>query len=438
MLTHNNFKSPRPRRMHLAFIALCISLFSTPSLFGFRAEYSGQTRDEKPATIKVLLERDMDGALLEVKGGFKVLDPVTGKRLSSGSRGKRYFVFPMSEGIKWGEEFLGIHQISVVPTSSDTTFLLNGTQFRGAIHIYMIEDRLSFVNETDVEHFLKVSLAHSLPDSTHSAVRDAVAIISRTNAYYTALSNHDAYWHVDKKNAKYEGYIKAFSDSEMDRSIDNTKYLVMTYDSQPFAAGWTENSAGHTASYATIFRKNVPTPKGVETKFALKDRSDYQWKYALTSSEFARLLKINRVSELDLFVDHRSSKVYGVRVKDGSHVKDVGVVQLRRLIGDENLKSTDFSVKLKNGKVSFSGYGKGLGVGLCLYSATQMAENGELAPRILADFFPFTHLEKMRSYPDMIISPSTEYFIAPKKKRHPDFDEKDMKEGTHEPTRLKA
>lgn len=406
-----------------AFFAV---LFLCSNLYGFRTEYNPNTsQSDKPATIRVLLEKNVDGALLELKGGFKIVDPVTGKRLSSGTRGKRYFVFPMAEGLKWGEEFPGIYQISVIPTSSDTTFLLNGTQYRGAIHVYLIDEKLNFVNETDVEHYLKVSLSHSLSPKTHSAVRDAIAIIARTNAYYTALSNHDSYWHVDKKTVKYEGYYKAFSDIDMNRSIENTRYLIMTYDSQPFASGWTENSAGHTASYATIFRKNIPSPKGVDSKLAQKDRNETQWSYSLASSEFARLLQINRISELDLYVDQRSQKVYGIRVKDGSHVKDVGVVSLRELLGTENVKSTDFSVELKGGKVAFHGFGKGLGIGLCLYSATQMAESGELAPRILADFFPFTHLEKMRSYPEMIISPSTEYFISPKKKRAPEFDEKD-------------
>jgi|GEM_PF-316038 len=417
-------KTPRPGSKSL--FSVLVAIFVSSNLFGFRAEYNNnQSQSSKPATIKVLLEKNLDGCLLDVKGGFKVIDPSTGKRLSSGSRGKRYFVFPMDDGIKWGEEYVGTYQISVIPTSSDTTFLLDGTQYRGAVHIYHIDDKLAVVNETDVEHFLKVSLSESLPSKVHSAVRDAVAIIARTNAYYTALANHDSYWHIQKQAANYQGYYKAFSDIEMNRSIENTRYLVMTYDAQPFAATWTKNSAGHTASYSTIYRKNIPSPKGVDSKFAQKDRGDYQWKYSLTSSELARLLQINRISELDLFVDQRSSKVYGMRVKDGSHVKDVGVVNLQKLLGEKNLRSTDFSVELKAGKVSFRGYGEGLGVGLCLYSAGQMAENGELAPRILADFFPFTHLEKMRSYPEMIINPSSAYFISPKKKRTPEFDEKD-------------
>lgn len=403
-------------------------------LTAFRAEVDHTTsHSEKPATIKVLLKKDLEGALLEIKGGFKVIDPATGKRYSAGTRGKRFFVFPLDNGIKWGEEYPGVFQVQVLPTSGDTTFLLDGIQYRGAVTMFLLDGKLSFVNELDVETYLKVTMANALPRTLHSAVRDSAAIIARTNAYYTALANHDAYWHVNADDVKYEGYTKAYSDAEMDRSIDSTKYLVMTYDSQPFPATWTENSAGHTASYNTIYRKNIQSPNGVEAIFAKKDRSDWKWKYSIPTSELATKLKINRVSEIDTFVDMKTKKVYGIRIKDGKHVKDISIAALQKLLGEDKVKSSDFSLEMKGGKVSFAGHGKGLGVGLCLYSAQHMADGGELAPKLLAEFFPFTHLEKMRAYPDMIITHSREYFIAPKKKRTIGFDDGDI---SHAPNTL--
>lgn len=406
------------------FLTLCLSLLFRDGM-AFRTEQEASLPDAKPATIKVLLEKNLDGALLEVRGGFKVVDPATQRKLSAGTSGKRFFVFPLQTGLRWGEEFPGTYQIRIEPTSKETTLFVNGHQFRGAMEVYLVEKKLSFVNEVDVESFLKSTLANKLQQDLPSAVRDAVAIIGRTNAYYTALSNFDSFWHVDAKKCGYNGHVYAFSDGEMNRSIDNTKHLVMTYDSQPFACTWTENSAGQTASYNVIYRRHIATPNGVLAEFARKDRNDTKWNFSIPSTDFARLVKTNRVSELDLFVDQKSKKVYGLRVKDGAHSKDINTVELMELLGKNNLKSTDFTVSVRNGRIHFTGYGKGLGVGLCLYSASQMSEAGELAPKILADFFPFTHLEKMRSYPEMIVTPNKHFFISPKKKRSLTFDDQE-------------
>ena len=60
-------------------------------------------------------------------------------------------------------------------------------------------------------------------------------------------------------------------------------------------------------------------------------------------------------------------------------------------MGEGNLVSNDFKVKINKDKILFEGYGKGDGVGLCLFSAAKLAKSGELAPKILAQFFPKTH-----------------------------------------------
>lgn len=415
--------------MKKAALFFSIVAMTTVSLFGFRAENESMQKEGKPATIKVLLSDDLDGSLVEVRGAYRVYDAKSSKKLSSGMKGKRYFVFPLKNGIKWGEEYPGVHQIRIIPQKANTTILVDGTQYRGAIEIYSIDDKLHIINEVDVETFLKCSLANRLPSTISSAVRDAVAIVARTDAYYRALSNYDSYWHVSAKESGYRSYSDAYSDFETTRSIENTRFLIMTYDAQPFATTWTENCAGKTASYQVIYRKNTASPEGVRSDFAAKDREDFQWHLSIKAEQLAQIFKTNRITEIDSFVDHKSQKVYGVRVKDGTHEKDLDFVSLQKALGEARLKSSDFTIAMKGNQIVFTGYGMGSGVGLCLYSATQMSEAGDLAPKILADFYPFTHLEKMRSYPDMIISPSKGYFISPKKR--PSSKNKRVK---HEPT----
>ena len=151
----------------------------------------------KPATIKVLLEKESDGVLLEARGSYTIFNPENGKKVSSGSRGKRFYLYPHEEGIKWGENYLGIFQLQINPTSANTTFLLDGVQYRGAIEVYNVEGKLCVINEVDVESFVKSTLTEELTgESFPPNVMDSIAIIARTDAYYKALMNYDAFWHV--------------------------------------------------------------------------------------------------------------------------------------------------------------------------------------------------------------------------------------------------
>ena len=395
---------------------LLLAMLITCSLHAFHFQRRPTAEDDKPATIKVLLNRDLEGTLLEVKGPFMVYNPHNGKKLSTGWRSKRYYIAPHKDGMKWGESYPGIFQIKVVPTSSETTVLIGGIQYRGAVELYTIDDKLTIINEVDVESYLKSILSPRFATEHPSAVMDSIAIIARTDAYYTALVNHDSFWHVDARDVGYNGYGLTAINPSVERAIESTRYLVMTYQEQPFAATWNKNCAGKTASFQSIFRKNTTAPSGVSATFAAQDREESRWALDIPTSEIATIACTNRVTGLDLFVDSSSNKVYAVKVKDGSRSKDIDFVTLQQALGEDRLFSNDFTVELKGQMLHFEGYGEGNGVGLCIYSATQMADKGDLAPNILSEFYPQTHLEKMRSYPHNVITASTDYFIAPRNK----------------------
>lgn len=387
-------------------------------LLPFCGETIKPVEDEsgKPATIKVLLEKDSDGILLEARGPFAVYNPENGKKESSGKRGKRFYLYPHSEGIKWGEDFLGIFQLQIVPTSPTTSFLVNGIQYTGGIEVYNIDGKLSIINEVNVENFVKATLTEQSHTSFPPSVMDAIAILARTNAYYTALLNYDAFWHTTAKESGYKGQALTLQNIDVDRAVDNTRYLVMTYEGQPFPTAWTDNCGGKTASYSAIFRKSTATPSGVESPYAGKSRDESHWTLSIDTQELAKVVKTNRVTGIDLFVDHASGKVYAARLRDGNHAENVDFSTLQKRIGPDKLKSNEFTVSIKGNVALFEGYGTGTGVGLCLYSAKHMADRGDEAPRILSEFFPSTEILKMRSYPKAIVSAHKSSFVSPKQK----------------------
>ncbi len=374
----------------------CLPLEATVKYSRFDVDPS---QHDKPATIKVLLEKGTNTALLEVKGPYLVYDANSGFQLTSGSQPKRAFVSHDAKGIKWGHNFSGVHQIRLVPGDGQTSIIVNGTQYRGCVEIYAIGDRFNIINETDVETYLKSTLNSQFSDEIEEETMEAVVIAARTNAYFITTRYPYARWHVDAKEVGYQGYGATLHNLVVDRAVDHTQHVIMTHRKAPFAAAWTKNCAGKTADLPVIYRKNLPAPKGVESPLAAHDREKFRWNFSMSKKELASALGLHEVCSLDLFVDNGSNKVYGIRVGNGLDMKNYDFLNFQKKVGEKKLRSSDFIVNSKGESIVFTGYGDGPGVGLCLYTADKLAEKGEKAPKILAAFFPDTAIEKLRKLP---------------------------------------
>ena len=352
----------------------------------------------KPATMKILIAERAEGAILEVKGGYDLFNPETQLPITSSIMGKRAAVFSDRNGLKWGEVLPGVQQFRIVPSDAQSSVLVNGIEYRGCVEIYNLQGGLSIVNEIDIENFLKSTLSLDAPNVSDPKVLDALAIVARTNAYYMASRSFHKQWQVKSEECNYQGYGVTLQHLSVERAIENTKHIILSYKGQPFAATWTEDSAGRTASFSHIFRKQALTPDGVATPLAAHDREKHHWAFSLAKQELARLLGISKIVTITPYLDHQSEKTYGLRVSDGgSQAKDIDFFTLQKKLGSDHLRSNDFEIGIKGDKVVIKGWGKGHGVGLCLYSAAKLSQKGHSVAEILSQFFPSTELQNMRS-----------------------------------------
>jgi SpoIID/LytB domain protein len=111
------------------------------------------------------------------------------------------------------------------------------------------------------------------------------------------------------------------------------------------------------------------------------------------------------VTGIDPFIDPSSGKTYAMRIKDGARFQDVDFMTLRTVLPE--LQSSEFRVYLKDDQVVFEGFGKGHGVGLCLFTGNYLAQKGETAPQILGTFFPMTRIVYMRNFIEVDNSDNT-------------------------------
>ncbi len=353
------------------------------------------SQKSKPTTLKVLLKSQTSDLTLEVKGRHYIYNPFDGTQISWGILSKRFPMKAEADGIYWGEKFPGSYQLRFVPGDSQSSILVNGIQYRGCVEVYQSEGQFTVINEVDVENYLKSTLSFEFQTPLHEEVASALAIIARTNAYFLAQRNKNAFWHVMAEDVGYQG-TSMLVKHHIDRAVDATYHAILTYETKPFAATWTQNSAGSTVDFAAIFRKALSTPPGVEAPIALKDREEYRWSHAFPKALLAEATELPKVTAIDLYLAPHSQKVYAVKVSGDSHAKDYDFTTFQQIIGKHLLRSNDFQVQLQGDELVFHGYGEGPGVGLCLYSAKILADKGQKAPQILETFFPGTKLEKIK------------------------------------------
>lgn len=386
-----------------ALLATAILICGT--LFSEEAPFQRIAAPIAPRNIQVLLEKDASEALLEVKGPYILFNPHDGSKIASGLLGKRFIIRETENGLKWGEEFLGIHQIYIHPKSSDTSIFINGIQYSGAVAIFGVSGMINIVNDLDIESYVKSILSTQFPTPMEPEVMSALAILIRTDAYFRAMKNPNSFWHTSAVADQYSGSALIVSNSPAVRAADTTRHLILVHPNDgrnsPFAATWTEHSAGKTARYEAIFRQDADAPeRGVDAPHAALARQDSKWTYLISKKNLAKLLDIPLVKSVEVFVDQSSGKSYGLRIKDNSETYDIDFFTLQERLGKDHVLSSDFNVSVKEDAILFTGFGKGHGVGLCLYSASAQAQNGDNAVKILAKFFPETYLFNLDALPD--------------------------------------
>jgi stage II sporulation protein D len=201
--------------------------------------------------IKVLIIHDQPGAILEVKGKYKLFDPNTGVHLATRLTGKRKFVQPLTDGLKWGEEFPGIHQIEIIPDDPRGVTLVDGVEYKGAIYVYDVGGTISVVNEVPLEEYLKVLLTRQFDKRLPSELACAVAIAARTSAWHQSESCPNTYWSVEAARVGYQGNA-AVLNNWLSEAIDATRHMVMKKNGHPFLAEW-GSAAGEAKGAKPVF-----------------------------------------------------------------------------------------------------------------------------------------------------------------------------------------
>lgn len=221
---------------------------------------SGIEKEEHPA-IKVLLNHDQNAVIVEIKGTYNLYDPRTGELISSRYKGKRRNLYASSDGIVWGEEFPGLHQIAIVPDNYNTKISVDGIEYFGSIYVYDVGGTISVVNHTLIEDYLDSLMSPMFRNEMPSELLTALAITARTNAYYQAVNGKTPYWDVDANLVGYKGTLSTTNGSPVQQAVKQTQFMILNQTGAegaakaPFAVQWGAYNIGKSPQDQPVYSK---------------------------------------------------------------------------------------------------------------------------------------------------------------------------------------
>lgn len=179
---------------------------------------------------------------------------------------------------------------------------------------------------------------------------------------------------------KYETYLSAIRNA-----VDATSGEILTYEDMPICALYHSSSVGRTEDCVSVFGGNRPYLVSVTSPLNSSD-SEYTKDVTFTKEEF--LSKI-RNSFSDINIDGFDIKI--ISYTDAGRVSTVKIgdktVKATALRTALSLRSTDFTFKAENGKITFTQRGYGHGVGMSQHGAQSLAESGKNYREILLHYY---------------------------------------------------
>ena len=115
------------------------------------------------------------------------------------------------------------------------------------------------------------------------------------------------------------------------------------------------------------------------------------------ANEIEKALHVTDISKMTVSSYTSTQRVKTVDIAHRDGITRMKATDLRKLLGWSRLPSTNFQVTRDSENFVFEGKGYGHGVGLCQWSALEMAREGKTYREILSFFYPGTVIE---SYED--------------------------------------
>jgi len=281
-------------------------------------------------------------------------------------------------------------KVVIFTPQGEAGLFVNGAPYSGDIFIHEKQGLLSVVNAVDVEKYLEGVVPSEMPSSWPMEALKTQAVISRTYALYQKKKSKNKEYDIvaSVMGQVYKG--KSAGHPRTDEAIAQTKDIVVTYEGELAQTFFHSTSAGPTENAQERWGIDLPYLKGVSCPFD-QDSPYYRWKREIPLADIEKALVgqgVKMVSTLTPLHYSKAGRILTVRILHPGGETLFGGEDLRRLLGYQTLRSTNFTIDSFGSMLKISGMGWGHGVGLCQWGTKVIAERGFTFDEIIPYYFP--------------------------------------------------
>ena len=259
--------------------------------------------------------------------------------------------------------------------------------------------RHGVVNQVELEEYVCGVLAGEISPSWPLEALKAMAVCARTFAANKIMANFNNYYHLTGEVRDQVYRAGLWQNESFTRAVTETQGEVLTYAENIAQVYYCASSGGYTASSASVWGSDFPYLKASADPYSTEDPYN-SWTLVLNSVDFLQALNLSgTLKNVEVVRRDESNRVKTLKVSTANqdYFIDINIKSdnpkrkpLREVLGNNQLRSTFFEVRMENERVVFTGSGWGHGVGLSQWGAKKMAEQGYTYDQILKFYFPGT------------------------------------------------
>ena len=342
--------------------------------------------------IRVLLFQHLPGFTLTVPPDYSVVTRPAGLLPADADGWRTFHVQATPRNFR----ITGLHvegeELRLTPRTKTSLVHAGGKPYRGGLEVKWRAGGLTVVNTLNLEEYLYGVVPKEAPTQWQMAALRAQAIVARTYALYKRSREANRDYDVAAqyiRDQHYDGY--GAEHPRTTQAVDDTRGLVLTCHGDLIPTYYHAESAGYTENSEDVWSSPHPCLRAVKTQ--MHPASPYlQWSASMPLQDIrAALTKrgyaVGPIRRLEPIQYSPAGRITLLKIGHKLGETVVRGTDFRLALGPEVIRSTRFTVYIRDGRAFFAGQGWGHGVGLCQWCSQGMAELGYDHEAILIHYY---------------------------------------------------
>jgi len=283
-------------------------------------------------------------------------------------------------------------ELRLTPRTNTAVIYAGSKLYRGGLDVKWRTAGLTVVNTLDLEQYLYGVVPKEAPAQWQMAALRAQAIVARTYALYKRSRQPNRDYDVAAQYVRdqhYEGY--SAEHPRTTQAVDDTRGLVLTCRGDLIPTYYHAESAGYTENSEDVWSSSHPCLRAVRAQ--MYPASPYlQWSVSLALQDIRSALAkrghgVGPIHRLEPIQHSATGRITLLKIGHKWGETVIRGTDFRLALGPEVIRSTLFTVQIRDGRALFTGQGWGHGVGLCQWCSQGMAESGYDYEAILTHYY---------------------------------------------------